>query len=242
METRSKFEVLSIILLGILMALLQAQILKGNELNSESATHTKTVRTTDASVTDLYTKGVHFLKNDNPDSAAKYFEITLSKNPEMIPAFVNLGRAYIETEQYDKANEVLTHAMTLDSMHSDLWKVYGRLLYNTENTDDAIRAYQQSIELSDYNPYARNNLALIYINEGRYQEAVELLKAAIRQKENVAYFHNNLGIALENMTSYQQAETAYQKALEVQANYTKAETNVQRIQEHIQNVSSVYQE
>ena len=65
---------------------------------------------------------------------------------------------------------------------------------------------------------------------------------AVAQKDDVPFFYNNLGIAYENMTQYREAATAYQHALDIQPEYPKARMNFRRIQNHLQNVSSVYQE
>ena len=137
MGARVKFEIISVLVLGLLLALLQTQFANGMEPTDTARSSLHPVSPNNHTTTALYEKGLAYLQSEQMDSAAQYLEITLSTDPEYIPAFINLGRAYIATEQYHKADQVLTHAFSIDSLNSELWRVYGRLMHSEHRNPEA---------------------------------------------------------------------------------------------------------
>ena len=241
MSERAKFEIFSVIVLGLLMALFQARVLRGQSATPARRIHQKAPgELSHAASFKEYRTGLALLHRQRPDSATYYLKISVNNHPNYIPAYANLGRAYIDMKQYDNAKQILSHALTLDSLNSDLWEVYGRLMQSQHQYKYAISAYNSAIASQDYNPYSRNNLALIYINQHQYRKAITLLTEAIQQKNDVPFFFNNLGYAYEQLSEFNKATQAYKNALNLQQTYTKAQQNLNRVQQHLQNVSSTY--
>lgn len=179
---------------------------------------------------DLYSRGVNYLNNNQPDSAAASLEEFLRSNPAHTDAQVNLARAYVELERYDEAEQTIDRAIQSDSTHAEAYVVQGRVLHSTGRLDEAASAYEKSIELNGENPYALNNLALVYIQQERFADAVPLLEKAVAQKNDVAFFYNNLGIAYEGSGNYQKAAEAFQSALNIDSGHEKARSNLERVQ------------
>jgi len=85
-------------------------------------------------------------------------------------------------------------------------------------------------ELNGDNPYLYNNLGLLLLEEGRYDEAVEYLGDAVALEPNEAYIYNNYGLALLNTGAEDDAVEAFETALEIDPGFTRAENNLNRIQ------------
>ncbi len=66
-----------------------------------------------------------------------------------------------------------------------------------------------------------NNMALVLIQQGRFDEALPPLARAVQLDSSVAVFHNNLGIALERTGQYTMAAQSYRAALSVDSNLHK---------------------
>jgi tetratricopeptide (TPR) repeat protein len=75
-----------------------------------------------------------------------------------------------------------------------------------------------------------NNMALIFIEQGLFEEALPPLARATELKDNVAVFFNNLGMALECTGQFQAAENAYGSALAIDETYEKAAANLNRVE------------
>ena len=73
-----------------------------------------------------------------------------------------------------------------------------------------------------------NNLALIFIEEGRFGDALAPLARAVELRDDVAVFRNNLGMALENEGHYRKAAESYQAAVTIDETYEKAYANFER--------------
>ena len=78
--------------------------------------------------------------------------------------------------------------------------------------------------------WAMNDMGLVLINAGRYDEAIGPLAMAVQIDSASPVFENNLGIALERCGHLTSAATAYQQALTVDSTYTKAQVSLDRIQ------------
>jgi Flp pilus assembly protein TadD len=98
------------------------------------------------------------------------------------------------------------------------------------DTDGAVEAYRGAILIDDRDAWAMNNLALILIERGEYEEALLPLARAIEIDDSRAVFWNNLGMALERTGRYRSAEEAYGTAFEADDGHDRAYANLVRIQ------------
>jgi Flp pilus assembly protein TadD len=184
-------------------------------------------------VSEQYSSAVMQLKDSMTAGAATTLEDILQQDPNHVPAMINLARAYIDLQQYDKAEKVILDAVEMDSSNAAARRVKGRVMQSTGDMERAISSYRESIELESRNPYAYNNLGLIYIRQQRYRDAIPLLEKAVEQKEDITFFHNNLGIAYEGNGDLMQAEQSFRRSLELDPDYTKASGNLARVQDEL---------
>lgn len=162
------------------------------------------------------------------DAVTSFTEVTLLQ-PERIKAYTNMARAQIKLGNFSEAEVAINNAVTLDSTYADAYLVKGRVSYSLGNLDGAVESYTRSIELSPENPYALNNLALIYIQQEKFVEAHELLLEAIEHKNDVAYFHNNLGIVSERLGKLGEARMAFEAAIAFDPDSEKSAKSLARV-------------
>ena len=96
-----------------------------------------------------------------------------------------------------------------------VWSELGNVFYKEGIFDGAQIAYKKAIELDDKFGLAFNNLALLHVQDGKYEEAVQLYETSISLIENStaqAVSWNNLGNAHRALKAYEEAEKAYRKA------------------------------
>ncbi|MCP4139270.1 MAG: tetratricopeptide repeat protein [Chloroflexi bacterium] len=96
-----------------------------------------------------------------------------------------------------------------------VWSELGNVFYKEGIFDGAQIAYKKAIELDNKFGLAFNNLALLHVHDGEYEEAVQLYETSIDLIENntaQAVTWNNLGNAHRALKAYEEAEKAYRKA------------------------------
>ena len=63
---------------------------------------------------NFFLKGNVQLTRKNYEEAIRYYQESIAKNPEFSDAFLNLGLAYLQLDQLDKAMEALSRAIEID--------------------------------------------------------------------------------------------------------------------------------
>ncbi len=175
-----------------------------------------------------YFAGLSYNYIGQPETAIPYFENAYELRSDDYRTVVNYSRALYRSEAYQTAYAILNDydGDILDTQYHNLLG----LIYSAEgDISKAESAYLEGIEHGD-NPYVYNNLGLLLLEDGRYEEAVEYLAEAVALEPDEAYIYNNYGLALFNTGAEDQAVEAFESALEIDPDFTRAENNLNRIQ------------
>lgn len=73
----------------------------------------------------------------------------------------------------------------------------GRLAYEQGRKEAAIEAWQKAVALDPTNAATVNNLALLLVDQHRFEQAASLLQAGISHTPDVAELHYNLAVIAE---------------------------------------------
>ncbi len=116
------------------------------------------------------------LKQKNWDAAIRMADEALTRNPEMIKAFLAKADAYIGKEAYDTALEVLAAALEKAPENPDLHFTRGLALSHKEDYAGAIEAFKKVLEKQPQRAYAHYYLGLSYYYSGKKAHAIESLQ------------------------------------------------------------------
>ena len=177
-----------------------------------------------------YMLGLSSWKAGELDSAETAFRKALELDPNHRKSVHNLTRVLLDDERPGEAEELLRTLLESDSTVGETWRLIGRACEEQGDPVRAIEAYRQALILDERDAWSANNLGLIYIKEGQFEEALPPLAYAVSVKSDVAVFQNNLGMALELTGHLGQAVEAYRKAVEIDPGYTKAKVNLERVE------------
>jgi len=177
-----------------------------------------------------YMLGLSLWKDGKGKEAEVAFNRTLELKPTHVKSLTNLARVLLDEGRAEEALPLINRAVDIDPGNGDALRVRGRAYHNLGMAEQAIDSYRKAIALNDQDTWALNNLGLVLIETGRPEEAVAPLARATRIKSGVAVFHNNLGIALEQAGRYGAAARAFTAALEADSSYSKATTNLARVE------------
>ncbi|MHB8453291.1 MAG: tetratricopeptide repeat protein [Acidiferrobacterales bacterium] len=78
-------------------------------------------------------------------------EAMLSRGQDSALLRYGLGKAHLDQGQYDAAVEHLKKALELDPRYSAAWKLLGQALAMAKRDAEAIRIYQDGIEIAERN-------------------------------------------------------------------------------------------
>jgi tetratricopeptide (TPR) repeat protein len=177
-----------------------------------------------------YMLGLSAWKDGDPKKAEKSFEDALAIDSAHVKTLLNESRLFIEQKRHDEAIDRLTKAADADPESMVVYRLLGRTYQAKGETDLAIAAYMQAIEMNDLDAWSMNNLGLLLLETQQFDEAVTWFTKAVDVRPSVPSFHNNLGMALEHTGRFKAAAAAYGEALKTDPNYAKAKKNLARVE------------
>jgi predicted Zn-dependent protease len=177
----------------------------------------------------FYMLGLSAWKSGDLPRAQTAFETTLSLDPKHTKSLVNLSRVLLDENQPAEALAHAREAVAIDSESPDAWRVVGRAASMLGEVDTALDAFRTTLAIAPDDRWAMNDMGLLLINAGRYQEAIGPLATAVQLDSLSPVFENNLGIALERSGHQMSAASAYEQAIKNDSTYTKAQVSLDRI-------------
>ena len=105
----------------------------------------------------------------------------------------------------------------------------GRVHESKKETELAVLAYRRALVLDSTDVWSMNNLGMLAIAQGQYEDALPPLARAVELVPGAPVFRNNLGIALERTGRFVAAAAAYSAALASDSTYPKSKGNLERV-------------
>jgi Flp pilus assembly protein TadD len=140
------------------------------------------------------------------------FEHALTVTTNNAVAHSNLGRAYLERGDLDRA---MTHALSVTRIEPDAADGQfnlGVILEKSAKTDDAMAAYREAIRLAPQLPGPYLNLGILLAGQGQLAEAEEQLRQAVRTQPDSFSARNNLGAVLAGRGAVDEAIEQFEAA------------------------------
>ncbi len=133
-------------------------------------------------------------------------------------AFYNLGIAYYQAKEYEKAVEAYNKAIYLKPDYPEAYNNLGIVYNDLKKYDDAIRSLRRSISLNPKNENAYNNLSVSLRLTGKITDSIEASKKAIEVNPDYVEGYINLGLTYVAVDDFGEAMNAYNKAIEIDGN------------------------
>jgi Tfp pilus assembly protein PilF len=141
---------------------------------------------------------------------------------EMRAAF-SAGVAALKANNYEDAVNKFKAAAEKDPSQPGVFQSLGLALANLKKYDESAAAYRKAVELSPNDASLHAELASALADAGKLDEAGAPLQEAAKLNPSVgAQGYYNLGIVLTNRGKSKEAVDAYNKAIELDANYPKS--------------------
>jgi Flp pilus assembly protein TadD len=177
-----------------------------------------------------YMLGLSSWKGGELDRARAALERSRELDPSHVKTLLNLGRVLLDQNRAGEAKERVQEALALDSTSSEVRRMVGRVHTALGMPDEATDAYRTALTLDPGDAWAMNNLALILIQQERYEDAIGPLARAVQLRPGAPVFQNNLGIALERTGHIGAAREAFRAAVAADGSYRKAQVSLARVE------------
>ncbi len=102
------------------------------------------------------------------------------------------------------------------SKTKEQWFVEGLAHHKARRYEQALKAYEQIIQLDPDYARAYRSKGDVFFDLHRYEEALDLYQRAIRLDPNHARIHRNIGDILSRLKQYDKALAAYEEAIRIE--------------------------
>jgi type IV pilus assembly protein PilF len=161
--------------------------------------------------------GLTYYYRDRYDLAIEHLQRAIQLKPDYAPAINTLGNTYSAMGQWDKAIEVYEKIIE-DAFYGTPHFALSNMGVAYSHKKDYAQAEHYFLEALKLNPDFINALAglgTMYIDQGRYNEAVVKLGRAVRKDPKLGKLHFELGRAYRGQGDTVKARAEFAKAAEL---------------------------
>ncbi|MEJ2102057.1 MAG: tetratricopeptide repeat protein [Desulfobacterales bacterium] len=93
------------------------------------------------------------------------FERETRTNPTNAKAWTELGNAYFDSNQFDKAISAYKKALEIDPNNADVWTDMGVMYRRSGKPEEAIKAFDQAIKVNPKHEVSRMNKGIVLLHD-----------------------------------------------------------------------------
>jgi len=164
-----------------------------------------------------------FQEGRSAEAVAEY-ERALAANPNHAKAHNNLALALVDLGRLEEAASHFERSLEIEPK-AEIYSDLGFTLARLGNSEAARADYQKALELDPKCASAHYNLAVTFVQEGKFGEAESHYRQALAAKPT-AETHNGLGYALARQGRTDEAVAEFRKAIDVDPKFTPAYNNL----------------
>ena len=154
---------------------------------------------------------------------------TIAYKKRDVHGLTQAGRQLLESGNAKEALRTATRAVALDQKSHDAYRLMARAHATLNMPNEALEEYRIALSLDPEDAWSMNNMGLLLVQQGHYEEALPPLARATQLSPRTAVFQNNLGVALEHTGHFVLAASAYRSALDSDSSYLKARVSLARV-------------
>ena len=162
-----------------------------------------------------------------PEQRVRLLEKARKEDPTNPVIYYLLGQVYEKSQQPDRALEIYRTALRQKVTATN--KIYARMgiIYGEQGRlDEAISAFEKTLEMDPTDLESHDKLALAYLLKGRIAEAERILKYLLAVDDENSQAHNNMGwIALKKKDT-REARRHFERALQLDPDLLEAYLNL----------------
>ncbi|MFM9903773.1 MAG: tetratricopeptide repeat protein [Pyrinomonadaceae bacterium] len=170
--------------------------------------------------------GAIYDANGKNDKAAVNYEKALAINPDYTMLYPSLGMSYLDSGDIAKAESSLQKADAAGIDTVDTRFLRGVLMFKQNKNDEAIAAFDRTLELDNRSASAHYYRGQLLDRMGQPDQAIAAYQKAIEIDPANSAASFDLGVAYYNKGDYNDAATAYLQTIKYDANNAQAHANL----------------
>ena len=170
----------------------------------------------------LALKGNQFLADEKPETAKKFFEESISYNPNNAVAYYGIGGVLDDLDKEEEAIASYEKALSMDKDLTEIYVPLGILYYRKGEIAKADDFLSKALVISPENAETQYFLGLIRYSQNRNQEALTAFQRAAKNEGNSAEAHYYAGKALKRLERDAEAINEFREALRLKPQYFEA--------------------
>jgi protein O-mannosyl-transferase len=171
-----------------------------------------------------------FERQGNYSQSVALYQKAISLDPRDPDAWVNLGNLYLQLALTQKAKSAYENAIALKSNDVEAIVGLGATFQRSGDFSDAEQAYRRAIAADPNQASAYSDLGALFLQQGKLAAASKELTRAIEHNSSYAPAYFDLGVLYEQMGRRDLAIEMYQKTLDIQPDYQRARSNLERME------------
>ena len=161
------------------------------------------------------------LEKDSPSEAEKSYQQALQIAPDNSDALTALTNLYMRQKRFPDAEASLRKLIAVTPDNAGAHLQLGRMLIIAGKNEDAASELEAGLKL-DPDPKAERDLANLYTDMGKYDEALKLYGALLTLHPDEAGLHHGLGRVLLKQKKYSAAQQELAKAVQLKPDLGEA--------------------
>lgn len=159
--------------------------------------------------------GMSYLQCKQPQNAVEVLKEATGIVPNSAALQANLGMAYYENNQIDKAEEKFTRALELDPNLIEAIIGKATILIHKKEPEKALKILFDYGQNYPNEPIIKYNQAIAFYEMGMYADSVKLLEEYIEKNPEDAYAYNALAVAQQKNNQLESALANITKAISI---------------------------
>src|SRR6478672_5560900 len=139
------------------------------------------------------------------EKAIDAYQYAIAIDEKFDYAYRNMGDAYIRLRQYKEAIEVLEKVVELTRPEEVIYEAIGHCYHRLKNYAQARFHYRKASHMNPDDSKLYYKIALTYIDERHWEQAIKQLENAMRIQRNVPEYNLAMGECKMNLDHYKEA-------------------------------------
>ena len=161
--------------------------------------------------------------------AIPILEGILEETPNHRESVLLLARAAGRSGDFGKSEEILSEWVKHQAMDTQAYFQLGNTQMNLGKNKEAIATYKKVISLQDDHVLALNNLAMLTVESGDLDYALELSERAVQLRPEAAYTLDTLGTVQNALGKHEEAASTLTRAVRFAPENTMIKLNLSRV-------------
>jgi tetratricopeptide (TPR) repeat protein len=170
-------------------------------------------------------------KNGNDLQEDEHIKSANAFSPFSAEQLVQKADDAFEENELQKALSFLNEANVKLPKNEDILFKIGYILQKTGDNNEALNYFKEALEVDKNNEFIHNAMASIYKLNGEFTSAKLHLQASLEIDDKNPITYYNYGNLLVDMEHKDEAISMYEKAIEINPEFTEAKNEIEKLKE-----------